>query len=87
MYSFAQDQAGGSSQLCGSSLARHEIGAAISTLEEAGSTLVALVDSSDWQSEGFRALNELLARLRDETAVEIGNLKVREWELGEGAEG
>lgn len=87
MYSFAHDQSGGSSQAWAQILAHREIGDAISTLQKAGATLVSLVDASDWQSEGFRALNELLARLRDDTGTEIGSLEVRQWELGDGAGG
>lgn len=64
-----------------------EIRTAISTLEDAGAALVGLVGSADWQSDGLRALHSLLARLRDETGAEVGQLTVREWELGErGAE-
>jgi hypothetical protein len=84
MYSFANILNTGSAQLGDRLLASQEIGAAIATLEEAGATLVALADRSDWQSEGFRALNALLERLRDDTGVEIGNLKVRGCELGDG---
>lgn len=71
----------------GQVLACREIGEALSTLEEAGATLVSLIDASDWRSAGLRALNELLARVRDDTAVEIGNLEVRRWELAEGSAG
>jgi hypothetical protein len=84
MHSFAPDHALGAGTIWVRLLARTEIGTAISLLEEAGAALVALVDASDWQSEGFRALHELLARMRDDTGVEIGNLRVREWELNAG---
>lgn len=84
MYTFAHDQGIASEELWVWFLACREIAAAIATLEEAGATLVALVDSSGWQSEGFRALHELIMRLRDDTGAEIGQLKVREWELGGG---
>ncbi|MFJ6533053.1 hypothetical protein [Microbacterium sp. NPDC091662] len=82
MYSFIHTLDVGSVHVGDLLLASKEIGGAISTLEEAGATLVALADSSDWQSEGFRALNALLERLRDDTGVEIGHLAAREWELG-----
>lgn len=82
MYSFVTILDAGSAHLGDLRLASQEIGEAISTLEEAGATLVALADRSDWHSEGFRALNALLERLRDDTGVEIGHLTVREWELG-----
>ena len=82
MYSFVNILDVGSAHLGDLLLASQEIGEAISTLEESGATLVALTDRSDWQSEGFRALNALLERLRDDTGVEIGHLSVRRWELG-----
>lgn len=85
MYSFANILDVGSAHFGDRLLASRELGEAISTLEEAGATLVALADSSDWRSEGFRALNALLERLRDDTGAEIGHLTVREWELGEAA--
>lgn len=43
-----------------------------------------MLDDSDWQSDGLRALHDLLARLRDDTGVELGHLQVREWELAAG---
>ncbi|MFF1539558.1 hypothetical protein ACFVWL_05750 [Microbacterium sp. NPDC058269] len=82
MYSFANILEADSAQAGDRLLAAQEIGEAVTTLEDAGSTLVALADRSDWQSEGFRALHALLARLRDDTGAEIGHLKVHEWELG-----
>lgn len=85
MYSFANTLHAGSAQSGDRLLASQEIGAAISMLEQAGANLVSLADRSDWRSEGFRALNALLERLRDDTGVEIGHLKVREWELGDEA--
>lgn len=86
MYMFTQEQAVSAETVWLWYLVYQEIGTAISTLEEAGATLVALVDSSAWESDGFRALNELIIRLRDDTGVELGKLSVREWELGEGPE-
>ena len=61
-----------------------EIQAAIWTLEDAGAALVGLVSRADWQSEGLRALHALLARLRDDIGAQVGQLTVREWELGAG---
>lgn len=84
MYSFAPDQSVASSPAWGRIMARREIEDAMSTLQETRATLVSLVDASCWRSEGFRALNELLARLRDDTGREIGDLEVRQWELGAG---
>ncbi len=48
---------------------------------------MSLVDASDWQSEGFRALHERLARLREDCGAEIGHLHVRQWELNAGESG
>lgn len=87
MYSFAHDPSGGSSPAWCEVFAQGEIGEAISTLEDAGAMLVSLVDASDWRSEGFRALNELLARVRDDTGAQIGSLRIRQWELGGGGSG
>lgn len=84
MYTIAPDHALGSETTWVRMLARTEIGAAIALLEDTGAVLVSLVDASDWQSEGFRALHEMLARLRDDTGAEIGHLGVREWELNAG---
>lgn len=81
MSSLAPDAAFGSDTFWTWMLVSSEIRTAISTLEEAGAVLVALVDATDWQSEGFRALHALLERSRDATGVEVGNLEVREWEL------
>lgn len=81
MYSLANDSALGSDTFWTWMLVSGEIRTAISTLEEAGAALVGLVDATDWQSEGFRALRELLERSRDAAGVEVGNLGVREWEL------
>jgi hypothetical protein len=61
-----------------------EIQTAISTLEDAGAALVGLVSRADWQSDGLRALHGLLARVRDDTGAEVGQLTVRAWELGGG---
>jgi hypothetical protein len=84
MYSLAQDHAIDSSALWVWMLTSREIATAISLLEEVGAVLVSLVDDSNWQSEGFRALHDLLARLREDTGAEMGTLRVREWELNAG---
>ena len=81
MYSFALDQYGGSTQAWGRALAHREVADAIAILEQAGATLVSLVDATDWRSEGFRALHEMLARVRDDTGAQVGNLRIRQWEL------
>lgn len=85
MYSFVNVLDVGSAHFGDRLLAAQEIREAISALEEAGAALVALADLSDWQSEGFRALNALLERLRDDTGAEVGHLATREGELGEAA--
>ena len=84
MYSIAPDHAVGSEALWVSFLARRELADAISILERAGAALIPMLDDSDWQSDGLRALHDLLARLRDDTGVELGHLQVREWELAAG---
>ncbi|KTR74789.1 hypothetical protein NS234_17775 [Microbacterium oxydans] len=85
MYSFVPEQSGGSAQSWGQAFAHRGIGDAITTLEEVGAVLVSLVDATDWSSEGFRALHELLARVRDDTGTQLGSLRIRQWEL-EGSE-
>lgn len=84
MYSIAQNPAIASDTSWVWMLTSREIGTAISLLEDAGAVLVSLVDASDWQSEGFRALHERLARLREDCGAEIGHLRVRQWELNAG---
>lgn len=84
MYSLALTPGVGSGTFWTWMLVSREIGAAISVLEEAGAALVPLVDETDWQSSGLRALHGLLGGLRDGTGAEIGQLRVREWELGAG---
>lgn len=84
MYSIARDHALGVETIWVRMLARTEIGSAMALLEDAGAVLVSLVDTSDWQSEGFRALHERLARLREDCGAEIGHLRVRQWELSAG---
>jgi hypothetical protein len=87
MYSLAPDPVATSAELWARLVAHREISAALSTLEDVGTALVRLVDDADWESEGVRALHDLLGRLRDDTGVELGRLKVREWELADGARG
>lgn len=84
MYSLAQHHAIASDASWVWMLTSREVGTAISVLEDAGAVLVSLVDASDWQSEGLRALHDLLVRLREESGVESGHLWVRQWELNAG---
>jgi len=85
MFSLAHDPTVASHELWTWMLVSGEIGAALSALEHAGSALVPLAADTDWQSEGLRALHELLGRLRDDAGAEIGELRVRQWELDAGA--
>lgn len=85
MYSLAHNHAIASDASWVWMLTSSEIGTAISLLEDVGAVLVSLVDASDWQSEGFRALHERLARLRETCGAEIGHLQVRQWELNAGS--
>jgi hypothetical protein len=81
MYSFTHAEAFSSDGMWAVFSAAREIGAAISTLDSAGSALVSLIDDCDWQSDGVRALHELLGRLQDRTAAQLGDLKTRQWEI------
>ncbi|MFK3677507.1 hypothetical protein ACI2IP_07230 [Microbacterium sp. NPDC090218] len=86
MYSLAPDRVVSSAELWARLVTRREIDAALVVLDDAGAALVRLVDDADWESQGLRALHALLGRLRDDTGVELGHLRVREWEAtgGEG---
>lgn len=84
MYPHAPDHAVGSEALWVWFAACREIADAISILEHAETALIPLVGDADWQSEGLRALHDLLARLRDDTGIEVGRLKMRERELTAG---
>lgn len=81
MHSFTIAGGGSSDALWAWFAARREIESAIASLDEAGAALVTLVADSDWQSEGVRALHELLSGLRALTSAEIASLSEREWEL------
>ena len=81
MHSFTHAEAYASDAFWAWVTARRDIDAAITALESAGAALVALVDESDWQSDGVRALHELLGRVQDGTGSEIGGLQVRAREL------
>lgn len=80
MYTFAHAQPVASADLWIPIAVRREIGEAIALMEDAGAELVALASDAAWESDGFRALQALLSRLREDTGAEVGELTVREWE-------
>lgn len=82
MYTFAHAQPVASAEQWVPIAVRRELAEAITLMEDAGAELVALAADAAWESDGFRALQELLSRLRDDTGAEVGELAVREWELG-----
>ncbi|WP_300267161.1 hypothetical protein [Microbacterium sp.] len=61
--------------------ARQSVSEAISALEDAGVGLVPLIDASNWQADGVRALHEQLQTFKDRTAAESGQLSSRKWEI------
>ena len=61
--------------------ARRAVDEAIAALEDAGSGLLPLVEASDWQAEGVRALHALIIDLKERTTVEVGVARSRLWEL------
>lgn len=81
MHSFELADAHASEGLWALFSARSEIGAAISAMEAAGAALATLVDDSAWQSDGVRALHELLGALQDRTRAEAGSLGARAAEI------
>ncbi|MGM7670358.1 hypothetical protein [Microbacterium sp. A93] len=54
---------------------------AISVLEDAGAALNPLIYESEWQAYGVRALHDLIVELKTRTAIEIGELGTRLWEI------
>lgn len=54
---------------------------AIGLLEDAGAALNPLIYESEWQANGVRALHELIVELKRRTAIEIGELGTRLWEI------
>ncbi|KJQ52861.1 hypothetical protein [Microbacterium sp. SA39] len=81
MYSFTQAEAFSPDGLSAWFSARQEIDAAIGALESAGVALMRLVDDSDWQSDGVRALHEQLRQFQSRAGVELGSLQARESEV------
>lgn len=87
MHPVARDHIVASDDLWARLVIHREIMAALSIVEEAGAALVRFIDEADWQSEGFRALQALLVRMRDDTGAESGSLNVRAWESSAGGRG
>lgn len=54
---------------------------AISALEDAGAALTPLIYESEWQAAGVRSLHELIIELMTRTAVEVGEVGTRLWEI------
>ncbi|MDP3950124.1 hypothetical protein [Microbacterium sp.] len=61
--------------------AQRAVNEAIAALEDAGAGLLPLVEASDWQADGVRALHALIIELKDRTTIEVGVLGSRLWEL------
>lgn len=61
--------------------AQRAVNDAIAALEDAGAGLLPLVEASEWQADGVRALHALIIDLKDRTAAEVGVLSSRLWEL------
>jgi hypothetical protein len=61
--------------------ASREIIAAMRALDETGAALIALADESEWHSDGVQALNSVLERFQHRTRSEVGDLRMRQWEL------
>ncbi|MEW1974076.1 hypothetical protein AB0301_03180 [Microbacterium profundi] len=62
-------------------LAQRAVNEAIAALDDAGAGLLPLVEASDWQADGVRALHALIIDLRDRATAELGVLNSRLWEL------
>lgn len=61
--------------------ALRELRVAEAALEEACTSLVGLVDETTWQSDGVRALHELLADMQRLARGHLGTVTGRVWEL------
>lgn len=61
--------------------AQSAVNEAITALEDAGAGLLPLVEASDWQADGVRALNVLIVDLKGRATIEVGVLSNRLWEL------
>lgn len=81
MYSFEHADGWAADGLWAWFSARVEVRAAISAVESAGTALASLVDESAWQSDGVRALHELLGDVQARARATCGELAVREGEI------
>lgn len=61
--------------------ARRAVDEAITALDDAGVGLLPLVEASEWQAEGVRALHALIIDMKERTTTEVGVLSSRLWEL------
>jgi hypothetical protein len=61
--------------------AQRAVHEALAALEDAGAGLLPLVEASEWQADGVRALHALIVDLKDRTTIEVGILNSRLWEL------
>jgi hypothetical protein len=61
--------------------ALRELRMAIAALEEACASLVGLVAETTWQSDGVRALHELLEDMHRVASGHVGTITGRVWEL------
>lgn len=81
MYSFAMAEPTASDQLWALFAALRAIDDAVIALEDAGAALLPLIADSEWNSDGVRALHELLENFKDRSLSEIAQLGSRTWEL------
>ncbi|WP_223622992.1 hypothetical protein [Microbacterium sp. EST19A] len=61
--------------------ALRELRAAMGALEDAGASLVGLVDDTTWRSDGVRALHELLEEMQRLASGHLFTLRAKTWEL------
>lgn len=61
--------------------AQRAVNEAITALEDAGAGLLPLLEASDWQADGVRALQALIVDLKERATAEVGELSSRLWEL------
>lgn len=85
MNPFVNAVSAGSDDLWAWSAASHEIIVAMRSLDETGAVLRILADESQWRSDGVRALNIVLERFQHRTRTEVGELRMRQWEMDRAA--